>query len=98
MVSIHMVRKGTASFSNIKSITLRTLKLVDYVQGLAVSKVSNGVTEISARAGERVDGMVNVTSLSSGFIAGSGACGAETCVNSELAEIGGGVFVKEVMS
>ena len=28
-VSIHMVRKGTAGFSNVKSITYGTLKLVD---------------------------------------------------------------------
>ena len=29
VVSIHTVRKGTASFSNVKSITLSALKLVD---------------------------------------------------------------------
>ena len=28
-VSIHMVRKGTVGFSNVKSITFSTLKLVD---------------------------------------------------------------------
>ena len=29
VVSIHMVRKGTVGFSNVKSITYSTLKLVD---------------------------------------------------------------------
>ena len=46
-----------------------------------------GVIEVSARAGETIGGMVNGTSLTSGFIAGLGACescrlmGAETHVN-----------------
>ena len=36
---------------------------------------SNGVSEVGAEAGERVDGMVNGTSLASGSIIGPGACG-----------------------
>ena len=36
---------------------------------------SNGENEVGAGAGERVDGMVNGTSLASGSIAGLGACG-----------------------
>ena len=52
---------------------------------------SDGVSEVSARAG----GMVNGTSLASRSIAGSGACGngssvgAETCVKNELMEVVG---------
>ena len=46
-------------------------------------------------AGERVSGMVNGTSLTSGSIVGLGTCGscrpmgAETRVNSELVEVRG---------
>ena len=36
---------------------------------------SDGVSEVSAGAGERVGGMVNGTSFASESIAGSGACG-----------------------
>ena len=45
---------------------------------------SNGVSEVSGGADERVGGMVNGTSLASGSIAESGACG------------GGEAFGKEV--
>ena len=56
---------------------------------------SNRVSEVSAGAGERVGGMVNGISPTSGSIAGLGACGgdrpvgAETCVHNELAKVGG---------
>ena len=61
---------------------------------------SDGVSEVSAGAGERVGGVVNGTNLALGSIAGSGACGggrslgAETHVNNELAEVGG--FGKDI--
>ena len=51
---------------------------------------SDGVSEVSAGAGERVGRMVNGTSFTSGSIAGPGACrgsrpvGAETHVKNEL--------------
>ena len=55
---------------------------------------SNGVSEVSAVADERVGAMVNGTSLTCGSIAGLGACGdyslvgVKTHVNNELAEVG----------
>ena len=57
--------------------------------------ISDGIRDVSAGAGERVGRMMNGTSLASRSIAGSGACGGdrsvgeETCVNNELAEVGG---------
>ena len=56
---------------------------------------SDGVSDISAGAGEGVDGMVNGTSFTSGSMAGSGACwggrsvGAETRIDNLLTEVGG---------
>ena len=53
----------------------------------------DGVSDISAGAGEGVGGMVNGAGLTSGSIARSGASrggntvGAETCVDNELAEV-----------
>ena len=55
MVSIHTVGNEMAGFSIVKSITLRTLKLV---HGFAVSTDSYGVIEVSAGDGERVCRMV----------------------------------------
>ena len=55
----------------------------------------DGVDDVSAGAGEGVGGMVNVACHTSGSIARSGACGAgssvgaETHVDSELAEVRG---------
>ena len=54
----------------------------------------DGVSDVSAGAGEGVGGMVNGAGLSSGSIARSGACGGgstvgvETRVDNELAEVG----------
>ena len=55
-VSIHAVRKGTVGFSNVKSITYSTLKLVDYVHGFAIIMGSNGESEVGARAGGMMNG------------------------------------------
>ena len=55
----------------------------------------DGVSDISAGAGEGVGRMVNGTGLTSGSIARSGVSeggstmGAETCVNNELAKVRG---------
>ena len=62
---------------------------------------SDGVSEVGAGAGERVGRMVNWTSLAAGSIEGPVAyggvrpMGAETCVHSELAEVGGFLKVTE---
>ena len=76
-MSIHMDRKGMAGFSNVKTITLNTLKLVDQVHGLAVSMGGNRISEVGAGAGERVGWMVNGTSLASGSNPGPGAYGGQ---------------------
>ena len=69
----------------------------------------DGLSDVSAGASEGVGGMVNGTGLTSGSIARSGASGgdssveAETCIDSELAEVGRfsecdrGGFGKEVL-
>ena len=55
----------------------------------------DGVSDVSAGAGEGVGGMVNGAGLTSGSTAKSGArrggstVGAETLVNNELAKVGG---------
>ena len=60
-----------------------------------MSMGGDGVSDVSAGAGEGVDGMVNGTGLTSRSIARSGACGggrsvgAETHINNEVAELGG---------
>ena len=45
-MSIHVVRKRAAGFSNVKSFAYVTLELVDKVHRLAVSKGSYGVSEV----------------------------------------------------
>ena len=45
-VSIHVVRKRPAGFSNVKSITFITLELVDYIHRLTVGMSSYGVGEV----------------------------------------------------
>ena len=70
---------------------------------------SDRVSEVSAGGREKVGGMVNVTSLTSGSITGPGACEdgrpveVETRIQNELTEFGGflegdrGGFGKEVL-
>ena len=55
---------------------------------LQVSMSSDGISEVSAGASERVGGIVNGTSAVSGLLYGWESVGAETCVNNELAEVG----------
>ena len=92
---IHTVGKGATGFSNVESITFSTLQLVDYVHGFTISMGSDGVSDISAGAGEGVGGMVNGAGLTSGSIARSGASGGgstvrtETGVDNELAKVRG---------
>ena len=108
-MSIYAVRKRAAYFSNVKSIALITLELVDKVHRPAVCMVSYGVSEVDTRAGERVDGRVNRAGLISGSIAGSRASeggwiiGAEANIHNKLVEVGGfvegdrGRFSEEVL-
>ena len=51
-MSIYAVREGAEDFSNVKSLTLCTLELVDYVHKLAVSTGGYGVGEFGIGAGE----------------------------------------------
>ena len=74
-MSIDTVRKGAMDFSNVKGITFCTLQLVDKVHRLTISMGGDGVSDVSAGAGEGVGGMVNAAGLKSGSIARSGACG-----------------------
>ena len=65
----------------------------------------DGVSDISAGAGEGVGGMVNGAGLTSGSTerlgasAGGSTVGAETCVDNELVEVRGffGRFGKKVL-
>ena len=81
-------------FSNVKGFTFCTLQLVDSVHGLAITMGGDGVSNVSAGAGEGVGGMVNGAGLTSESIARSGACGsgssvgAETHVDNELVVVG----------
>ena len=45
-MSIHVVRKRAAGFSNVKNIAYITLELVDKVHRLAVSMNSYGISEV----------------------------------------------------
>ena len=47
-----MIREGAAGFSNVKSLALSTLDLVDWVRRLAVSIGGYGVREVGTEAGE----------------------------------------------
>ena len=47
----------------------------------------DGVSDVSAGAGEGVGGMVNGTGLTSRSMARSGAVGAEIHINNELADV-----------
>ena len=77
-------------FSDVKSIALIILELVDYVYRLAVRMF----IKFYAGPGEQFGGMVNGTSLAPGSVARSEASGAEKtegleiCVNNKLAEVG----------
>ena len=84
LVSIHIIKMGKAGFSDVKSITLSTLKLVDKVHRLAVSMGSYGVSEVNTGAVEHVGGMVNGTNLASVSIAVSGASGGGRTMGSRL--------------
>ena len=85
-VSIHLVGEGTVGFSDVESIALIILELVDSVYRLAVRMCSEFCTGIGR--------MVNETSIAPGSVAGSGASGGgrtvgvETWVNNKLAEVG----------
>ena len=74
-MSIRMVRKEAMGFSNVESITFSTLQLVHKVHGLTIGIGGDGVSDISAGAGEGVGRMVNGAGLTSGSIARSGASG-----------------------
>ena len=71
MVSIHVIRKGAVCFSN----HIHCIGAGREVYRLAVCVSGYGVSEISTRAGVRVDGRMIRASLISGSIAGSGASG-----------------------
>ena len=66
-MSIHTVGKGVTGFFNTESITFSTL------HRLRISMGGDGVSDISAGAGEGVGRMVNGAGLTLGSIARSGA-------------------------
>ena len=71
-MSIHTVGKGATGFSDVESITVGRLSY-----GLTISMDGDGVSDISAGAGEGVGGIVNEAGLTSGSIARLGASGVE---------------------
>ena len=85
-MSIHMVGKRAAGFSNVKSTAFSTMELVDHVHRHTVHMGSYGVSEVGTGAG----GMVNGVGLASGSSTGSGASGGgrimgmETSVHNKL--------------
>ena len=89
MVSIHAVRERAAGFFDVKSTAYITLELVNKVHRLAVSMGIYEVSEVSTRAGRRVNG----AGLTPRSVAGSGASvggmimGVEARVHNELVEV-----------
>ena len=86
--------KGNDWFLQCKRHYIRYIAVGRLSSWTAVSMCSYGVSDISAGVGEGVGRKVNGTGLTSGSIARSGvygdgsSVGAETCIDSELVEVG----------
>ena len=85
---IYTFKEHLTRFSNVKSFTFFTLKLVYKVGGFAVGKGGDGISEAGVAAGERLGRDVNGTSFAVGMVAGEGStCGGGGTRAEDLAEI-----------
>ena len=102
---INTFREHLTCFPNVKSFTFFTLELEYQVEGLAVDKGGDGISEAGVGAGERLCGNVDGTRLAVGTVAGVGSTGGGGGTRAEdLAEVGqfaevdGGGYLQEIES